>query len=146
MFGGLSVRVIIVIVGLATSFCSGWYVNQLAWEKKHAAELFSLSEKTKAIQNTIEVSYVIERNKKDEEIRNLNKRLNDALSGLRDRPSLNANPTAEPSLATKGCYPTELFREYAEYIIKESVRADEVRIAYIELYNDYQNIRNALGQ
>ena len=146
MFGGLNVRFIISIVGLTAAFCSGWYVNQLAWEKKHAAELFSISEKTKAIQNTIEVSYVIERNKKDEEIRNLNKRLADALSGLRDRPSLNSNPTTQPSLATKGCYPTELFREYAEFIIQESSRADEIRIAYIELYNDYTNIRKALGQ
>ena len=119
MFGVIDVRYIIGLVGIAIAFCSGWYVNQLAWEKKHAAELFSISEKTKAIQNTIEVSYVIERNKKDEEIRNLNTRLNAALNGLRDRPSLNTNPTTEPSLAAKGCYPTELYREYAEYIIKE---------------------------
>ena len=125
MFGGLNVRLIISIVGLAIAFCTGWYISEVRWEKKHVAELFSLSEKTRAIQNTIETSYVIERNKKDEEIRNLNKRLATALNGLRDRPSLNGNPTTEPSLAPKGCYPTELFRE---------------------LYNDYTNIRKALGQ
>lgn len=145
MYWGVSVKFIVVAVGLIGSFLFGAYVNGNRLEKKHQAEVIALAEKTKAIQNTITAAYVVERNKKDEEIRNLNTRLTTALSGLWDRPSINSS-TAGPTLSAKGCHPTELFREYAEFLVKEAARADEIRLNYIELFNNYQNVKKALGQ
>jgi hypothetical protein len=146
MFGGLNVKLVACIVGLIGSFLFGAYVNGLRLEKKHASELFALAEKSKAIQNTIETSYVLERNKKDEQIKDLNNRLNAALIGLRSRPARESSTTTGPSLVIQGCDGTKLFREDAEFLTREAARADEIRIAYIELYNDYVNIRKALGQ
>ena len=140
----VGVRIVIGLAALCVAFTAGWNVNGDRWEAKHNREVFQLAEKTKAIQNTIETSYVIERNKKDEEIRNLNARLNTALIGLRNRPIRESVATSGPSLSPQGCDGTKLFREDAEFLTREAARADEIRIAYNELYADYINIKKAL--
>ena len=143
---GVSLRLIAICVTLCATFASGWWVNGNRWEKKHNAEVLQLAEKTKAVQDTVYATYVVERNKKDEEIRNLNNQLNDSIIKLRDRPSRTESAVAGTGIAPKGCNPTELYREYAQFLIQESNRADEIRLAYIELYNEYQTAKKALGQ
>ena len=143
MYGLINVKFIIGCVVCAIAFCAGWYVNGNRWEKKRDAEILKLAEKTKAVQNTLYATYVAERNRKDEEIRNVNKRLADALNGLRDRPS-----RTESSIAgfRKGSTGAELSREDAGFLIREAARADEVVAQRNACYAIYEHARVTLGQ
>lgn len=143
MYGGLSVKFIIVVVGLIGSFLFGAYVNGIRLEKKHQAQIIELAEKTRAVQNTITAAYVLERNKKDEEIRSISKRLADALVGLRDRPS-RIESTITP--IGKGATGAQLSREDAEFLTREAARADEIVADRNACYAVYESARIALGK
>ena len=130
-------------MGLVASFLFGAYVNGLRLTKKYQAETLALAEKTKVVQNTITAAYVLERNKKDDEIRNVTKRLNDALIGLRDRPSRTENTIASFGKAISGA---QLSREDAEFLTREAARADEIVAQRNACYATYEHARLNLGQ
>jgi hypothetical protein len=143
MYGWLNVKFIIGCVVCAIAFCAGWYINQNRWEKRDAERIVKLTEVTKKVQDTIHAAYVVERNAKDEEIRSISKRLADALSGLRDRPS---RTTSTITGVGKGSTGAELSREDADFLVREAARADEVVADRNACYAVYESARIALGK
>lgn len=140
---GISLRLIAVCVTLCVVFAAGWLVNGMRWEKREAERIVKLTETAKNVQNTIHAVYVAERNKKDEEIRSVNKRLADALSGLRDRPSRTEGSVTGIGKASTGA---ELSREDADFLVREAARADEVVAERNACYAVYESARIALGK
>lgn len=140
---GISLRLVSVFVALCVVFASGWWINGMRWEKREAERIVKLTEAARNVQNTIHAVYVAERNKKDEEIRSVNKRLADALSGLRDRPSRTAGSVTGIGKASTGA---ELSREDSQFLIREAARADEVVADRNACYALYESARIALGK
>jgi len=79
------------------------------------------------------------RTEKDAQIKAINNQLVDAISELRKRPSR----TSEASVgqATKGCNGSQLFAEDSEFLVRESARADTIRVALQACYEQYDSIK-----
>jgi hypothetical protein len=75
------------------------------------------------------------RKEKDDQIRNINNQLADALIGLRQRPS-----RSESSSNGQGGTGLSLSSEDASFLVREASRADELRIALDACYKQYDAI------
>ena len=79
------------------------------------------------------------RKDKDAQIKAINNQLVDAISELRKRPSR----TSEASVGqvVKACNGSQLFSEDSEFLVRESARADTIRIALQACYDQYESLK-----
>lgn len=83
---------------------------------------------------------------KDAKIKTLDDKLNVALKRLSDRPN---RPTADnPHIGpdSKACSGSELYREDAEFLLREAARADALIIERDYYYNQYEDARKTLDE
>jgi hypothetical protein len=76
------------------------------------------------------------RKQKDDQIRDINNQLADALVSLRQRTSR----TAEASNG-QNCNGTRLYAEDSEFLIREASRADQIRVALQACYQQYDSLK-----
>jgi hypothetical protein len=83
---------------------------------------------------------------KDEKIKNLDDKLAVAIKRLSDRPSRTTtnNPHTVPD--SKACSGSELYREDAEFLLREASRADALIIERDYYYNQYEDARKTLDE
>jgi len=81
-----------------------------------------------------------EREKKDENIRNLNSKLNNAIGMLSIRKE-RSQGSGESSGAGTACTGRELFQEDGEFLIREASRADQTVIERDYYYEQYEKAR-----
>jgi len=79
------------------------------------------------------------RKAKDEKINNINTQLVDAIGELRKRTSRTAE--ASNGSTASGCNGSKLYAEDAEFLIRESARADKIRVALGACYEQYESIK-----
>ena len=77
---------------------------------------------------------------KDEQILNINARLDDALGRLRDRPTRPAGDVPARAVACKGATGAGIYAEDAGLLIREAARADKLRAALAACYSQYDAI------
>lgn len=84
------------------------------------------------------------------DVDNLNRSHATAIAGLRNRPSRSSDKkdtivtdTCNRE-ATTGCYPSQLYREDAELAINYSRDAEQVRLALLKCYGDYDEVKNKI--
>jgi type IV secretory pathway TrbF-like protein len=75
------------------------------------------------------------RKEKDDQIKLINRQLNDAISELRKRPS-----RTETASHGQSCNGASLYAEDAEFLIREAARADEIRIGLDACYKQYDAV------
>ena len=93
-----------------------------------------------------------ERNKKyAKDIDDLNRKHVAAIASMRNRPSRTIVRTETVVVAdtrdaevTAGCYPEQLFREDAELVINIATDAEQVRLALLKCYYDYDSVKKIL--
>lgn len=147
---GLTERLIALVAAALVLFAAGWIVNGYRWNSKmqtyvaaQEAAARQAQEHARATEQTIRDVIDQERNKKDAEINIIRGQLDHALSELRSRA---ARPAALP--AATGNIQTatgaQLFREDAEFLVREAARADEVVAELLACYTSYEAARAAL--
>lgn len=87
------------------------------------------------------------RKEKDAKIASLNTRLGTAISSLSERPQ---RPPSTPQGAPASCIGAgatgaQLSREDAEFLVREAARADSLRLALGQCYQQYDAIRKSLN-
>ena len=100
-----------------------------------------------ALQQTIN-----ERNKQHaKDVADLNDKYYAAITGLRNRPSRTLGTDKSISYtstrdgkATTGCYPSQLYREDAGMAIDFSKDAEQVRLALLKCYDDYDIVKKKI--
>ena len=86
------------------------------------------------------------RKEKDAKIASLNTRLGSAIGSLSERPqrppsSPQSTPASCPGAGANG---SQLSREDAGFLVRESARADRLRLALDQCYRQYDSVRNSL--
>jgi hypothetical protein len=77
---------------------------------------------------------------KDEQILNINARLDDALGRLRDRPSRPTGDVPCTASTCKGATGAGIYAEDAGFLVRESARADKLRAALAACYSQYDSL------
>jgi hypothetical protein len=121
----------IMAVGAIILFCGG-FVNGCSYQQSKAEKV--VREKEHEYQTATDRI----RKDKDEKINTINNQLADAISELRKRPSRSSE--ASDGSAPKGCNGSQLYSEDAEFLIRESARAEKVRVALLSCYQQYDEV------
>lgn len=116
----------LVIVAL---FCGG-FVNGCSYQKAKQEQVI----RDKEHQYQSDADKI--RKEKDDQIRNINNKLVDAVSELRKRPGR----TTETSVG-QGCNGSRLYAEDAEFLVREAARADQIRAGLEACYKQYDAIK-----
>lgn len=125
---GMNLYAILAIVG-AILF-SGGFVNGCSYQQSKAERTI----RDKEHQYQADADEI--RKAKDDQIRNINNQLADALVSLRQRPSR----TAETGNG-QNCNGTGLYAEDSEFLVREASRADQIRVALQACYQQYDSIK-----
>ena len=140
------------ILSLLLAFSVGWVVN--GWrlnakieqiQKEHTQALLTAESNARKAEQTLVEQAQQEKVRKDAELKVVGNKLSAVLIKLRDRPERNSEvPTATPARPVESCTGTELYRQDAEFLIREAARADEVVIQLMQCQNQYNAARNEL--
>jgi hypothetical protein len=135
---------------MLVAFAMGWTVNGWRWSSK-AQELAAsytkasveAEKKSRLQERSIQAAADTERSRKDAEITIVRGQLDTALIELRRRPPRGANlPSASGTCpAATGA---QLSREDAEFLARESARANEMKAALLACYGTYNAARNSM--
>ena len=85
----------------------------------------------------------------NEKIVNLNKSLTTALASLSDRASRPSSETQSDSTGTESatsCTGTNLFRQDAEFLIREAARADEIKLYWAQCQEQYNFLKDTINK
>jgi hypothetical protein len=115
-----------VIIAL---FCGG-FVNGCSYQQSKQEKV--LRDKEHQYQASADQI----RKEKDAQIKAINTQLVDAVSELRKRPS-----RATKASIGQNCNGAGLFAEDAEFLVRESARADEIRVALQSCYKQYDSLK-----
>jgi len=151
MLAFLSLNKAAVAIALVlVAFAAGWTTNGWRWSSKAQALAAAYTQaqiaaenKSRAQEQTIQAAADVERSRKDAEITIVRGQLDTALIELRKRPARGANLSgaAGTGPAATG---TQLSREDAEFLTRESARANEMKAAMLACYGTYNAARNNL--
>jgi len=125
---GINIYAIIAVVAVAL-FCGG-FVNGCSYQQNKQEKV--IREKEHDYQANADKI----RTEKDAQIKAINNQLVDAVSELRKRTSRSSETNNGQS-----CNGASLFAEDAEFLIRESARADEIRVALQSCYKQYDSIK-----
>jgi hypothetical protein len=133
-FGGAYFMPVLMAVLAFGGFAAGWEVN--GWRLNSQINRQVLEHQQAIAKKTDELNTQVDevRRKKDAEIENINNRLVNAVSELRNRPS---RPAAEVPNTTACGTGRTLYAQDAEFLIRESARADKIREALDACYAQY---------
>jgi hypothetical protein len=128
---GINIYAIIAVVAVAL-FCGG-FVNGCSYQQSKAEKTI----RDKEHQYQADADKI--RKAKDEKINDINTELVNAIGELRKR----TNRTAEASngQTASGCNGSQLYTEDAEFLIRESARAEKVRVSLLSCYEQYDSIK-----
>jgi len=146
---GIDLRVIGAVVLSLLIFLAGWFINGNRWDAKYsnlqrqyaesvvkaqqAAKKAELELQAKADQQVIN---------KNEQIKSISNQLDRALVELRKRPA--RMPVPDVTRSGQGSTGSSLYREDAEFLIREAARADEVVAQLQYCYRMYDAARDKL--
>lgn len=125
---GFNIYAIYAMVAI-TLFCGG-FVNGCSYQQNKAEKTI----RDKEHQYQADADEI--RKAKDDQIKNINSQLVDAVSELRKRSSRSSETSNG-----KGCNGSALYAEDAEFLIREAARADEIRIGLEACYKQYESIK-----
>lgn len=113
-------------------------------EAVYTSKLLQASETARKKEHELQEQSDKLRMEKDDDINNLNVRLNNALAELRKRPS-RPSVITETTYIRESCTGAELYREDAEFLTREAYRAERVLAERDYYYQQYESIRNKYG-
>lgn len=142
-----NIRLILISLAASALFLSGWFINGWRWSNKYDSlviqykqEQIKAEKEARAKELELQAAIDSERTIKDEQVRHIRMQLDSTLDQLRQRSLRNSKPLSASD--SKGATGSELYREDAEFLIREAARADEIRAGLKECYASYDHVRN----
>ena len=136
MFGLNPYVLIGAAVALVISFGSGFGLGHKLEKAKFDAYKLEQSELTRQKEAEHQAATDQIRKDKDAKIADINNKLVDAISELRNRASRPAEITSNG----QSCTGRSLYAQDAEFLIREAARADTIRTALEACYNQYDSV------
>ena len=128
-----------LMIGLAVIAMAGVGYGRYehnAFEEYKAEEIKNAREKEHQMQDATDQI----RKDKDAQINAINNQLANALIELRNRPSRTSQISSNGQVV-KACNGSQLFSEDSEFLVRESARADTIRIALQACYDQYESLK-----
>lgn len=146
MYGLLNARLLGASIAVLGVFLAGWFINGWKWEAKyqslltkHSNEILQVQEKAKIAERKIQAAADRERKFKDAKVSDINATRDGIINGLHNtRASRKDSVTRNTTPFSDG---TKLYREDAEFLIREAARADQVMAEWQACYRVYQEVR-----
>lgn len=145
---------LVVALGLAASHWKVYKVGQNegalalnSYKLEQSQQTLKLIEKRDAATQDLQDKSDLARKAKNEELARLSTDLDDALERLRsrpERPSEGSVPSDTSACPAGGATGAQLFREDSEFLVRESARADRLRLDLIECQAAHDRARQAL--
>jgi hypothetical protein len=133
-------------------FSAGWSINGNRWELKyqqlvaeHQEAIQKAEKKSRETERDLQSAIDTERTTKDEKIRSLSNQLSSALVSLRQRPLRDTKPEPKNTCNSKGSDGSKLFREDAEFLVREAARADRAVNELQSCYRAYDSVRDLMN-
>ena len=101
--------------------------------------------KAKDLESKLKQDSLDQLAKKEDELKDINIKLDAAIERLRDRNSRKDAGT-KPSKNPGTCTGTELYREDAEFLTREASRAESILVERDYYYQQYENARRSIEQ
>lgn len=139
------------LIAVAVAFVIGWAVN--GWRKDAEIDRLitvqtqaTLAAEVKARKSEQDLLVQVQqvKDKKNAELKTISTKLSAALIGLRKRPERSEVPTVT-TIGTS-CTGAELFRQDAEFLIREAARADELEATLRQCEATYNAARKELNK
>lgn len=151
--GWVAILVLIVLAGLyvahrgivAYEVDAAVQKTTVSLNAAYQIKLDAANAKTAKVEKELGNEAATIKNDRDTQVSILNASLNDALSRLSKRPTRPApQPSGEVASVGGSCTARELYREDAEFLTRESSRAQSVIVERDYYYNQYENARKKL--
>lgn len=149
MYWGVSLKVLLALATSVAIFFAGWFANGWRWEvkllsveKQYAEQRLAAEQEARRKELALAESARIEEEKRNAEMERISSELDTALGELRKRPSRVSNSSCTTSSANG----SQLSREDAEFLARESARADAAVAALNECYSRYESARSLLNK
>lgn len=130
--------VIINLVSLVLAIYQGYEYGrrslQAEWDSEKAATISAQRDKEVVLQASMDKL----REDKNRETAKLRRTVAALTDSLRDRPERPASATAEAGDGSAGCTGAELYRPDGDFLVGESTRADQIRLALKACQDAYQ--------
>ena len=150
----LNYRVLGLFLLVVFSFIAGWKVNGWRFTAKietmqsdYAKALAKATQEARTKEQVMQIAADKLRKEKDENINKLTNRLNATLNELRHRSYRPASATVPKTSiigpSAEGCTGRELYRQDAEFLIREAARADKLRESLIQCQTQYNQVRDS---
>ena len=125
------------------SVTAEWNKDKLRIAQEEKATLVYSIKESKVLQSHSDKI----QGEKDARIKAINAKLSDSLSQLHDRPSrdtpiADSGSVAEPA---KGCTGANLLREDAQFLTRDSARADRINVLLLECQDKYNDVRDRIN-
>jgi len=145
MYRELIAAAVLVIVG----FTAGWVTQDWRLGKKletmkveQAVAVQRAETKAREIEQRSTAEAVKLRDIKDAKINDISTKLQSAVSQLRKRPSIGEmSSSPAPKSEAQSCTGAGLYREHAEFLVREAARADEITADLAQCQAAYESIR-----
>jgi hypothetical protein len=141
------------VVALVIAFAAGWGVQ--GWRKDaetnrliavQAQATLAAEAKARKAEQAISVAVQNARSESDAKIKQVRANLERTISQLRNRPERTIQVPTVTAAPTEGCTGTKLFRQDAEFLIREATRADELEAALRQCETTYSAARTELNK
>lgn len=134
----IAVWTIAAVIGLVAAYKNG-YVHgsqhvQAAWDSEKATIVTAQRDKEAELQATMDKL----REDKNRETAKLRRTVADLTISLRDRPERPASAPTEAGAGADGCTGAELYKPDGTFLVGESARADQIRLALKACQDAYQ--------
>lgn len=113
----------------------------LKYEKKLSDAATAARNKEQQMQKDADANL----EKKNEEIQDIDRKLNTALNELRKRPKRPTNPPKDSTVA-EACTGAKLYGEDAEFLAREAARADRILTERDYYYDQYESVRRRMEE
>lgn len=146
-----------LIVALAIAFVLHWVYTlgakdkQAEWDREkldQAQQTIKLKDEAKAKTEQLREDFKQLQREKDAQIDALNRNLGTAIAGLSNRPARDSEGRVpvDPSTGTKlGATGADLLRQDSEFLVRESARADRLRLQLIDCQAKYNKAADAVN-
>lgn len=119
-------------------------VSKTEMKEAHDKALKTALEASNRVTEALQENANKERDKKDETINSINRKLSVALSELHNRPT-RPIPLPDDTSNSQSCTARELYREDAEFLTREAARAESVVAERNYYYQQYEEVRNKIN-
>jgi uncharacterized FlgJ-related protein len=121
-------------------------ISETKIKKEYQDKILLASSQARQKEQEMEKTAKAEKKVKDDQIKSITNQRDVALNSLRNRPYRPTPDSPKGASDRISCTGTQLYREDAEFLVREASRADQVMLERNYYYKQYEKIREQINE